>query len=163
MKIRLVCCAALLGLLISPAMADIAVTLEKGPGLTGLVYADIPLEDSIVGFGLDAIIQTPADLSYVGFVPAEPFDPVVSPDGDGFAGLLFPPDVVHGEDVLLGTLTFAGTGSWVDLGATPGDLTEGFALASVGGFAAATFTGAYIPEPAALVLLALGALALRRR
>ncbi|HOO17932.1 MAG TPA: hypothetical protein PLU99_12595, partial [Phycisphaerae bacterium] len=112
---------------------------------------------------LDAIIQTPADLSYVGFVPAEPFDPVVSPDGDGFAGLLFPPDVVHGEDVLLGTLTFAGTGSWVDLGVTPGDLTEGFALASVGGFAAATFTGAYIPEPAALVLLALGALALRRR
>ena len=163
MKIRLVCCAALLGLLISPAMADIAVTLEKGAGLTGLVYADIPLEDSIVGFGLDAIIQTPADLSYVGFVPAEPFDPVVSPDGDGFAGLLFPPDVVHGEDVLLGTLTFAGTGSWVDLGVTPGDLTEGFALASVGGFAAATFTGAYIPEPAALVLLALGALALRRR
>ncbi|HPC22492.1 MAG TPA: hypothetical protein PK920_08420 [Phycisphaerae bacterium] len=163
MKIRLVCCAALLGLLISPAMADISVTLVHGPGLTGLVYADIPLEDSIVGFGLDAIIQTPADLSYVGFVPAEPFDPVVSPDGDGFAGLLFPPDVVHGEDVLLGTLTFAGTGSWVDLGVTPGDLTEGFALASVGGFAAATFTGAYIPEPAALVLLALGALALRRR
>ena len=163
MKIRLVCCAALLGLLISPAMADISVTLVHGPGLTGLVYADIPLEDSIVGFGLDAIIQTPADLSYVGFVPAEPFDPVVSPDGDGFAGLLFPPDVVHGEDVLLGTLTFAGTGSWVDLGVTPGDLTEGFALAGVGGFAAATFTGAYIPEPAALVLLALGALALRRR
>ena len=163
MKIRLVCCAALLGLLISPAMADISVTLVHGPGLTGLVYADIPLEDSIVGFGLDAIIQTPADLSYVGFVPAEPFDPVVSPDGDGFAGLLFPPTVVYGEDVLLGTLTFAGTGSWVDLGVTPGDLTEGFALAGVGGFAAATFTGAYIPEPAALVLLALGALALRRR
>ncbi|MBP9027347.1 MAG: hypothetical protein KBH81_14530 [Phycisphaerae bacterium] len=163
MKIRLVCCAALLGLLISPAMADIAVTLEKGPGLTGLVYADIPLEDAIVGFGLDAIIQTPADLSYVGFVPGPAFDPAGSIDGDGFAGLVFPPDAVYGEDVLLGTLTFAGTGSWVDLGATPGDLTEGFALPGVGTFANATFSGAYIPEPAALVLLALGALALRRR
>ena len=163
MKIRLVCCAALLGLLISPAMADITVTLEKGPGLTGLIYAEIPLQDAIVGFGLDAIIDDPAGLSYVGFVPGPAFDPVGSPDGDGIAGMVFPSDVVYGDGVLLGTLTFTGTGSWVDLGVTAGDLTEGFALPFPGAFATATFTGAYIPEPAALVLLALGALALRRR
>lgn len=163
MKIRLVCCAALLGLLISPAMANIAVTLEAPGGPTGLIYANIPLQDAIVGFGLDAIIQNPAGLAYVGFTPGPLFDAAATPDGDGIAGTVFPPTLVYGQHVLLGTLAFAGTGSWVDLGYTPTDLTEGFALPGVGGFAPATFTGAYIPEPASLVLLALGALALRRR
>jgi len=62
---------------------------------------------------------------------------------------------------LLGTLLFGGTPAWVDLGYTPGDLTEGFA--TPGGFAQATFSGWYIPEPAALALLACSALLLRRR
>jgi len=163
MKIRLVCCAALVGLLISPAIASITLELQPA-GLTGLVYADIPLADAIVGFGFDALIVTPPGLTYTGFVAGPAFGPAPSFDGDGIAGMVFPPAVVYGDDVLLGTLSFAGTGSWVNLGATPGDLSEGFALPGVGQYAEVDYgPGAYIPEPAALALLALGALAVRRR
>jgi hypothetical protein len=97
------------------------------------------------------------------FTPGPQFSPVAStPDGDGIAGLVFPPTVVYGADLWLGTLLFGGTPAWVDLGYTPGDLTEG--LATPDGFAAVTFShGWYIPEPAALALLACSALLLRRR
>jgi hypothetical protein len=162
MKIRLALCAALVGLLISPAMAAITVNLQS----SGQVLADIPLQDAIVGFGFDELIATPGGLTYLGFTPGPLFTPVPStPDGDGIAGIVFPPAVVYGTGVLLGTLHYSiHPGSWVDLGATAGDETEGFALPGVGEFADVQYNGAYIvPEPAALVLLALGALALRRR
>lgn len=162
---RLACSIVVVGLLISPALGDISVTLQPAGGWTGLVYADIPLQDAIVGFGLDATSQNPA-MTLTSFTPGPLFNPVDStPDGDGFAGLVLPPGAVYGTHVLLGTLTFGGAPAWgwVDLGYTPTDLTEGFALPGIGGFAPATFAGQIIPEPASLVLLALGGLALRRR
>jgi hypothetical protein len=164
MGARISCCVVLAGLLISPAMAEIAVLLEYGGGWTGLIFADIPLEDAIVGFGLDATIYNP-DMTLTGFTPGPLFDAAGSttPDGDGIAGVVLPPDVVYGPQVLLGTLEFGGEPGWVDLGYTAGDLTEGFALPGFGEFAPATFAGEYIPEPAALVMLALGVLTLRRR
>jgi hypothetical protein len=161
MKIRFVCCAALAGLLISPAMAAITVSLQP----SAHVLADIPLADAIVGFGFDVIICCP-DLTFVGFAPGPLFTPVSSPDGDGIAGLVFPPTVVYGPSVLLGTLSFSGScGSYCFIGLedTPGDLTEGFALPGVGQFAEVTYWGLWCPEPTALGMLALGALALRRR
>ncbi|NLG42942.1 MAG: PEP-CTERM sorting domain-containing protein [Phycisphaerae bacterium] len=160
---RLVYSVTVLGLVVSPALADIAVTLEPGGGLTGLIYADIPIQDAIVAFGLDAPSQNPA-MTLTSFTAGPLFaQPASTPDGDGIAGLVLS-GAVYGEHVLLGTLTYDGdpAGGWVDLGVTPGDLTEGLALPGFG-FAAATFSGAYIPEPAALALLAIGAFALRRR
>jgi hypothetical protein len=163
MKIRLALCAALVGLLISPAMATITVTLTPA-GSYGVVTADIPLGDAIVGFGFDAEIVTPAALTLVGFEVGPLFGAAVSFDGDDIAGVVFPPAVVYGPDVLLGTLQFSGPGSYVGLGATPGDLSEGFALPGVGAYADVEWPAeVWIPEPAALALLALGALALRRR
>jgi hypothetical protein len=142
-------------------MAAITVNLQP----SGQVLADIPLADAIVGFGFDQIIVTPEGLTYLGFTAGPLFSPVAStPDGDGIAGLVLPPTTVYGTNVLLGTLHYTWTtGSWVGLGITPGDLTEGFALPGVGQFAEVTFNGPFIPEPATMLLLALGGLIVVRR
>lgn len=172
-----VCCAALLGLLVSPAMATIGVTPEPayqeidmglGEVATIEIYADIPEADAIIGFGFDAdpmygLLDWPG-----AFVAGPLFTGLgVSPDGDGIAAYTLDP--VFGDDILLGTLTFtpvAGGLEKIALGNTAGDLTEGFPLVTVGGFADVVYTCAdvnIIPEPATLTLLALGGLALLRR
>ncbi len=178
MKIRVVVCAALLGLVLSPAPAAITVSLSPASievltiGGTAVfeAYADIPESDAIVGFGFDPGIAGPG-VAFDSFAPAAPFDPVgTTPDGDGIAGLTFP-GPVWGAGVHLGTLTFHRSG-WLPVGGTPillgdsypVDLSEGFALATPGAFADVTYIGGLItPEPTALVLLALGGLALLRR
>jgi hypothetical protein len=78
---------------------------------------------------------------------------------------VFPPGVVYGTHVLLGTMHFTGSEfSYVTPGYIVMDPDEGFALPGVGEFAPATFTGwPILPEPSSLVLLALLILALRRR
>ena len=145
MKLRAVCCAALLGLLVSPALADIMITatplnqiIEVGQTATVDIYASIPEAEAITG--------------------------------DGIGGLVFPPATVWGDNVMLGTLSYMGDAVGVANIAMgddyPADLTEGFALEPVGEFATVQY-GAFqitvVPEPAALVLLALGGLVLRRR
>ena len=82
--------------------------------------------------------------------------------GDGTAGLVCPPDVAYGSNVLLGTLHYTGPCSWVFLSHAPGDLTEGFALPGVGQFADVQYF-VTPPKPATGLLLALGGLALRFR
>ena len=87
----------------------------------------------------------------------------------GLAGLAFP-DSVSGQDILLATVTVEGLaeGVWTIASGNsyPDDLTEGFALDPTGfeqvvleDFAAVTV----LPEPMALVLLALGGLVVLRR
>ena len=64
MRLRALCCAALLGLLVSPGLADIVVTMDPvyhavdiSAGTTSVeIWADIPEEDAIVGFAFDVDI-----------------------------------------------------------------------------------------------------------
>jgi len=174
MKMRAVCCMALLGLFLSPAMADVVVSfvpqdqdVELLAGTATVdIYADIPEDEGIIAFGFDIDILSGTSATYSSFALAAPWDPIGDGD-DGIAGVLFPPDVATGN-FLLGTATF----DLVELGLTeigmsddyPDDLLEGFWLESMGVATVVYGTGTInvIPEPAALALLALGALIRRR-
>jgi hypothetical protein len=171
---RIVLCTAAL-LLASPALADtVYASFDPTPKVVNLgdtftidIVAD--MTSDIVGWGLDLTI---ADPSVAMRTAADPvigpdWDPAFAPDGDGLAGLAFPAGV-SGNDILLATVEFQAMALGVTdlyLSITPGDLTEGFALYPTG-FDDAVFTAGQIrviPEPAALALLGLGVLALRRR
>lgn len=184
MKLKAACCTALLlGLLVSPAMAA-TITVRIDPQYQEVdisagtaiarIKAHIPQADAIIGWGLDLTLtgtsiglapDLPGDPNPL--IPSPPFDPAYAPDGDHLAALVPPPNVVFGYDVLLATVKFnlleLGT-TLLDLSYTLTDLTEG--LMTESGYAAVTFEGGsitVIPEPAALALLALGVLAMRRR
>ncbi len=151
----------------SPSAQDVDIAL----GTTTVdIVADIPESDAIVGWGLDlATVGTSAALASVA-VNEVLFDAVFAPDGDDLAALV-PSDSLFGDDIVLATLSFnlieEGLTS-LSLSYTLSDLTEGFPLdpALPGDFAAATFVDGsinVIPEPATLLLVALGAIAARRR
>ena len=174
MKMRAVCCMALLGLILSPAMADVVVSFvpqdqvgwPPGGTTTMDLVAEIPEDEGVIAFGFNIDILSGTSATFASFALAAPWDPIAGSD-DGIAGVLFPPDAATGT-VLLGTATF----NLVELGVTevgtsddyPDDLLEGFWLEGVGVanviYGMGTIT--VVPEPAALALLALGALIRRR-
>jgi len=136
------------------------------------LVANIPEDDKILGWGLDVLVSNPSIVSMTDVTIGPMFDPFPAPDLDGLAGSVFPPtDGVWGANVLLATIEFTGLkegSAYLFSGATPADLTEGFAkFLPVGEFADAQFmcdsTITVLPEPGSLALLMLGLLALRRR
>jgi len=172
---KIACCAALLaGLLVSPALATVMVSVQPAyqePWLvwgttTANIVADIPENEAIVGWGLDlGLVGTSVSIANVDI--ALPFDAAPTHDGDGLAGLLMPPASVFGNGVVLATITLTLNHLGDTLlvpSYTANDLSEGLALAS-GGFAQVQFVNGLVhvvPEPASLALLGLVAL-LRRR
>jgi hypothetical protein len=123
----------------------------------------------VLGFGLDVGFD-PLLLALESTEVAAPWTALFALDGDGLAGAALDAGI-QGEDVPLAVLHFRalapGTSPLL-LSATPGDLTEGFALDPTGfaespGFAPGSVQ--VVPEPAAGLLVAggLAALALRRR
>ncbi len=195
---RLGCVWVLLAFVAAPTWAvPITITVSHAPGDFSVavgesieidVLADIP--DPVIAFGVDLTFDdTLLSLTNTVFgsdwTPVPPPGPPVS-DGVGFGALLTPtfppppsPGGLSGADILVLTLTFealAPGSSPLQLSATPGDLTEGFALAS-GGFAEVNFVPGTVdivpgggdpvpvPEPAtgALMLAGLFALYAHRR
>ena len=143
-----------------------STTVPVGSVFTVNIVADIP--EPVVGWGLDLTIQNPAVVSQTAAPSIGPlWVAAYAPDGDGLAALAFPSSV-SGSGVLLGSVSFSAdtigqTALWIST--TPGDLNEGFALASTG-FADLTFESGLVtvtPEPGSLVLLATATLMLRRR
>ena len=151
----------------------VASTMVVGDTIDIDIVADIP--DPVIAFGFDlafdaALLNLTAALFEPAWTPVAPPGPPLS-DGEGFGALLtptFPPAPgLAGDGILLLTLTFEALApglSTLQLAATPGDLSEGFALAT-GGFAEVDFVPATIEilavhEPATWALMLAGLLLL---
>lgn len=175
------------GGLVRPAEATIFVSIVPSAQVVNIadgtatvdIVAVIPEADAIVSWGLDLELAG-TSVSELSVAINEPlFTPVVGADGDAYAALVTVPpgDAVWSDPVplLLATVTF----SLDELGLTTltlsddnaeGDLTEGFGLEPppAGAFAEVQYTGGSItvvPEPATVMMIALGAFAVvaRRR
>jgi hypothetical protein len=183
MKMKALCCAAVAAaLLASPALADILVTFDPADSvINGVgntvdvkIMADIPVDEAIIGWGLDvdlfgtsAVINDPA----VDVVIGPDWQATATFDGDYLAAVLpFPPTPISGM-VELATVTFTG----VELGLTNLGMSDDAGVEPDEGFLMeltprvfapvqyGTGTINVVPEPASLALFALGALALVRR
>ncbi len=165
------------------ASADIIVAFEPSHQVVNLpdgtatvnIVALIPQSDAIVGWGIDLdILGTSVVRDSVAIGPA--FTAVTAPDLDGLAAIApVPPGApvwAAPIPVVLATVTFTlaevGLSDLVLSDDYPFDLNEGFALnpPPVGAYANVTYMPGSIevlPEPAALALLALGGLLVRRR
>jgi hypothetical protein len=176
-KCSLLCAIFAAGVFALSASADITVSFNPVHSWTTVggtvavdIVADIPEDEAILGWGLDLTIDDPSIASWTLNSIGPMFDAIVgNPDGDLLGGLVPQPGNVWGTGVVLATIDFLG----LNLGTTdlflgddsPGDPTEGFALDPTG-FAMVNYvpgTLEVIPEPAALVLLAVAGLLIRRR
>ncbi len=150
------------------AFGDISVRFEtptihvdRGSTFTVNIVADI--SEPVVGWGLDLTIDSPEIVSLVGSPVIGPqWYGAFAPDGDGLAGMAWPTSV-SGDNVLLASLTFSandfGT-TRLGLGATFGDMSEGFPL-DPAGFATVDFGSADVmvnPTPGAATLGMMGLL-----
>jgi hypothetical protein len=159
----------------SPASATVTVFFvaqdSEITSVGGTVSVDImaSMTEPIIGWGLDLTIGDTGIANLVSFTLASPpWDPPLTGmrDADGLTGFAFPSGLTG--TVPLGTLVFHGNALGITpiaLSYTPGDETEGFAIDPTG-FDTVNFIDGTVevtPEPASLALLALGALALRRR
>ena len=164
---------ALMMLAAVPASADIMVYMEPADaivnvGETTTIDIKANFSDSITGWGLDLAISEPVYTSWIDTILGASWDaPGGSLDGDWLVGLRFPSGL-SGDGIVLATLTFEGLAEGVTsltLSSGPEE-DEGFGL-EFGGFDTnVTFTPAtltVVPEPAALVLLTLGAVTVIRR
>jgi hypothetical protein len=146
------------GLPVTVSFDPLDSIVDIGDILAVDLIADIP--DPVLGWGLDVSFD-PAILSLDGPPIIGPsWNAGFAPDGDGLAGLAFP-FPVNGNGITLATLNFEvltlGTSPLL-ASITPGDLTEGFPLAT-GGFADVVFVDGSVspvPEPATIMLLASG-------
>ncbi len=178
MRMKLACCAAVLvGLLVSPALAGVVVSFNPEHTFVNQnqtfwidVVADIPADEPIIGWGLDLSVVTPAIAAPTGNLTFGPgWNAAPGTLDDPYAALAFD-NGISGNHVLLMSIEFQSQNvdgaTALNLGVTPGDLTEGFLIAPppTSHFAEVTFMPGYIvvPEPVSFVLLAVTAL-LRRR
>ncbi|MBM4095117.1 MAG: PEP-CTERM sorting domain-containing protein [Planctomycetes bacterium] len=190
-KTRVLLLAVVAGLMAcSAASADIAVYWDPAACLTLFpggegelsLYANVPTQEAIVGWGLDLYyneaVTTVVDIVYGPLWSEVGHDPTAQDVLDGVdynmaAITVAPPPGTVGVSgvVLLATLTFQGLTPGLTslvLGAhNPPDLNEGFADdPPPGGFVPWTQTEGciiVIPEPGTLALLGLGILGLIRR
>ncbi|OAD21904.1 hemolysin-type calcium-binding region protein [Candidatus Thiomargarita nelsonii] len=117
-------------------------TVNVGDTFTVELLATIP--DPVLGWGIDVGFDD-TQLELVGGpIVVEPWAQGQSPDGDDLTGLAFP-DPVSGANVILALFSFKAIAVGevtLEPSVTPGDLTEGFALANQplpGVFADVTF------------------------
>ncbi|MFH1419463.1 MAG: hypothetical protein ABII12_14400 [Planctomycetota bacterium] len=179
MKAKVACTALLVGLLVAaPATAGIVVSIDPAYqqvnialGTTTVdIVADISLDCAIVQWGLDlGLIGTSVSINNVA-INEVAFDAVFAPDGDDLAAIVPIADIpLSGNGILLATVTFnldAEGLTDLALSDTPGDDNEGFFLYPSGYCTELTYVDGAInvvPEPAALALLVLCGLAIRRR
>jgi hypothetical protein len=152
-----------------PATATVIVRVvspvsEVTVGETFAIELRAEASQPIFGFGLD--LGFDGALLAIDAPPAigSLWDPLIAPDGDGLAGLVFPAGLTG--DLLLATLSFEALAPGITsivASFTAGDLTEGLPLDPSGYDEDVSFVAApiqVVPEPATGLLVAAGLLAL---